>query len=87
MTRPQRPVDSDPMRPAIAIIDDYQHVALQAADWSAVAQQADVRVFTQPWRDEDELVQALAPFDIVVLMRERTPFPARRDRAPAAGSR
>jgi phosphoglycerate dehydrogenase-like enzyme len=68
---------ADPLRPAIAIIDDYQHVALQAADWSAVAQQADVRVFTQPWRDEDELVQALAPFAIVVLMRERTPFPAR----------
>jgi phosphoglycerate dehydrogenase-like enzyme len=65
------------MRPAIAIIDDYQHVALRAADWSAVLQRADVRVFGEPWRDEDELVQALAPFAIVVPMRERTPFPAR----------
>ena len=53
------------MRPAIAIIDDCQRVALQAADWSAVLRQAGVLVFTQPWRHEDDLVQALAPFDMV----------------------
>ena len=61
---------------AIAIIDDYQGVALRAADWSPVAAQADLQVFNRPWRDEDEIARELARFDIVVLMRERTAFPA-----------
>lgn len=64
-------------RSAIAIIDDYQGVALRCADWSPVAARADVTVFTRPWRDEDEIARTLAPFDVVVLMRERTAFPAR----------
>ena len=64
-------------RAKIAIIDDYQGVALTSADWSAVQARADVTVFTRPWRDEDEVARTLAPFDIVVLMRERTAFPAR----------
>src|SRR4051812_43053614 len=65
------------MRKRIAIIDDYQNVALTSADWTAVQARADVTVFTRAWRDEEDLVQALAPFNIVVLMRERTAFPAR----------
>lgn len=62
---------------AVAIIDDYQGVALRCADWSPVTSRAGVTVFTRPWRDEDEIASTLAPFDIVVLMRERTAFPAR----------
>ena len=61
----------------IAVIDDYQEVALGLADWSRVAARADVSVFTRPWRDEDEIAEKLAPFQIVVLVRERTAFPAR----------
>jgi phosphoglycerate dehydrogenase-like enzyme len=64
-------------RPKIAIIDDYQELALALADWSRVEARADITVFTRPWRDEDEIAQMLAPFDIVVLLRERTAFPAR----------
>ncbi|MEO8508148.1 MAG: D-2-hydroxyacid dehydrogenase family protein [Betaproteobacteria bacterium] len=64
-------------RCAIAIIDDYQDVARTVADWSAVAEHADLRVFTRAWRDEDEIARELAPFAIIVLMRERTAFPAR----------
>ncbi len=64
-------------RPKIAIIDDYQELALASADWSRVSARADISVFTRPWRDEDEIAEKLAPFDIVVLLRERTPFPAR----------
>jgi len=64
-------------RPSIAIIDDYQQTALTLADWSAVEARADVTTFHRPWRDEDEIAATLAPFDIIVLMRERTPFPAR----------
>jgi phosphoglycerate dehydrogenase-like enzyme len=62
--------------PAIAILDDYQNVALGAADWRGLEARARIAVFHEPWPSEDALVAALAPFDILVLMRERTPFPA-----------
>ena len=64
-------------RPQIAVLDDYQELARDLADWSAVDARADVTVFTRPWRDEDEIAGKLAPFEVVVLLRERTAFPAR----------
>lgn len=64
-------------RMKIAILDDYQDLALRLADWSAVQARADLTVFRTPWLDEDDLVHKLAPFNAVVLMRERTAFPAR----------
>ena len=62
-----------PMR--IAVLDDYQNVALQMADWSAVTDRADVTVFNDHIADPDELVARLEPFDVVFVMRERTPLP------------
>ena len=64
------------MTPAIAILDDYQKVALASADWSGLRARAALHAFHDPWPDEDALAKALEPFEIVVLMRERTPFPA-----------
>ncbi|MFO1310705.1 MAG: D-2-hydroxyacid dehydrogenase family protein [Burkholderiales bacterium] len=61
----------------IAILDDYQQLALRLADWSTVQARADLTVFGTAWRDEDDLVGKLAPFHAVVLMRERTALPAR----------
>jgi len=58
----------------IGILDDYQNVALSLADWSSL--DADVEVFTAPFGDEDEVVNQLADFDVLVAMRERTRFPA-----------
>ena len=60
----------------VAILDDYQDVALSSADWSPVTGRADVTVFTDHVADEAALVQRLAPFDVIVAMRERTAFPA-----------
>ncbi|WP_448003424.1 D-2-hydroxyacid dehydrogenase family protein [Agromyces bauzanensis] len=57
----------------IAILDDYQGVALDTADWSVLG--ADLEVFREPLGDADAVVAALAGFDVVVAMRERTPFP------------
>ncbi|EHR51595.1 lactate dehydrogenase-like oxidoreductase [Saccharomonospora marina XMU15] len=57
----------------IAILDDYQNVALSLADWDSL--HADIEVFTRHIADRDELVRRLAGFDVVVAMRERTPFP------------
>jgi len=57
-----------------AILDDYQNVALTSADWSKVANDVDITVFDRHLGGPDNVVKALAPFDIVVAMRERTAF-------------
>lgn len=59
----------------IAILDDYQNVARAMADWSPLEDQAEIVVFTEPLGGEDAVAAALAPFEIVAAMRERTPFP------------
>lgn len=59
----------------VAILDDYQNVALSMADWSAVAARADITVFHDHLADSDAVIERLAPFDVVCVMRERTPLP------------
>jgi D-3-phosphoglycerate dehydrogenase len=59
-----------------AILDDYQNVALQMADWSPLADKVEVTVFNAPFADAAAAIAALADFEIVCAMRERTPFPA-----------
>jgi len=60
----------------VAILDDYFNLALQLADWSPLRGRADIRVFTRPLGGEEEAARELAGFEIIVGMRERTPFPA-----------
>src|SRR5579862_7038548 len=62
----------------VAILDDYQQVALASTDWSAVRELAEISVFAQHISRTDALVSALEPYDVVVAMRERTPFDADR---------
>lgn len=62
-------------RVKVAILDDYQNVALSMADWTPVTQRADITVFNDHVTDPDLLVDRLAPFDVVFVMRERTPLP------------
>jgi phosphoglycerate dehydrogenase-like enzyme len=64
-----------------AILDDYQNVALKLGDWASLAQQVEVKVFNEHIADRGKLAAALADFDIVVAMRERTPFDAELIRA------
>jgi phosphoglycerate dehydrogenase-like enzyme len=59
----------------IAILDDYQNVALKMADWSGLAAKAEITVFNDHLADPDALAQRLSPFDILCVMRERTPMP------------
>ena len=59
----------------VAILDDYQSVALQTADWSPVAARAEITVFTDHVAEPDDLVARLEQFDVVMVMRERTPLP------------
>ena len=60
--------------PRIAILDDYQDVATELADWTGLP--GEVTVFTEPFAGADAVVAALAGFDVLVAMRERTRFPA-----------
>lgn len=60
----------------IAVLDDYQGVALEFADWSVLPRDCEVTVFRDTLADQDALVERLLPFEIVCAMRERTPFPA-----------
>ncbi|MFO1189600.1 MAG: D-2-hydroxyacid dehydrogenase family protein [Alphaproteobacteria bacterium] len=58
----------------IAVLDDYQGIALDMADWSALAAEHAITVFRDHLPDEAALAERLRPFDIVCLMRERTPM-------------
>jgi len=60
----------------VAILDDYQGVALSAADWSSLGTSVAVCPFHERIGSEDELAERLRSFDIIVAMRERTPFPS-----------
>ena len=59
----------------VAILDDYQAVAQQMADWSQLPPGINVQFFHDHIADEDALVDQLKNFQVVMGMRERTPFP------------
>src|SRR5882724_4795143 len=59
----------------IAVLDDYQNVALEGADWSVLRDRADIAVFQDHLADPDALIKRLLPFDVVCVMRERSPLP------------
>ena len=58
----------------IAVLDDYQDVALELADWSPLQARASITVFHDHLADADAIVARLQPFEIVCVMRERTPL-------------
>ena len=60
---------------SIAVLDDYQNVALQLADWSKLQAAHKVQVFNKHFGDVDAVAKALQGFEVVCVMRERTPFP------------
>tara|TARA_B100000029_G_scaffold349510_1_gene341860 strand:+ start:2856 stop:3842 length:987 start_codon:yes stop_codon:yes gene_type:complete len=59
----------------LAILDDYQGTAKDLADWSQLPAGTEVQFFQDHIADEDKLVERLKDFDLVMGMRERTPFP------------
>src|SRR5271163_3901091 len=61
-------------RVQVAILDDYQNVASDMADWSQVSARAEITVFNDHLDDPEAVVARLAPFDVVCVMRERTPL-------------
>jgi len=63
------------MKYKIAVLDDYQNAALESADWSGLSGRADITVFQDHLDDTDAVIERLLPFDIICVMRERTPLP------------
>ena len=57
-----------------ALLDDYQRVAVSMADWGSLADHVDVVPFHERLATEDDVVRAIGDCQIVVAMRERTPF-------------
>jgi phosphoglycerate dehydrogenase-like enzyme len=63
------------MTAQVAVLDDYQHVALQSADWSRLDGRAEVHVQHEHQANEADLVASLRDVDVLFAMRERTAFP------------
>src|SRR5580704_959150 len=61
---------------SVAVLDDYQGVAMSIVDWSKVSDRANIAVFKDHLADQNAVAERLAPFDVVCIMRERTPIPA-----------
>lgn len=59
----------------VAVLDDWQGVAREMADWSALEARAEIVFFTETFADEDDAARQLADFDALMPMRERTAFP------------
>ena len=69
---PREPVGVPTVR--VAVIDDFQRVAREYADWSTLGDDVSVEFFHDHLADEDALAERLLPYDVVAIMRERTPF-------------
>ncbi len=59
----------------VAILDDYQNVALAVAEWRSLGPEVTVEAFHERLGGEDALVKRLADFEVIVAMRERTQLP------------
>ena len=65
-------------RPLVAVLDDYQDLARAYGPWERLDGRIELRTHTDHVADEDALIDRLAPCEVVVAMRERTPFPRER---------
>ena len=59
----------------IAVLDDYQNAALKSADWSVLGNRADITTFKDHLTDPEAVIERLLPFDVICVMRERSPLP------------
>lgn len=64
------------MKLRCAVLDDFQSVAAEMANWSTVSDRVELVSFPEHFTEEKELAAAVADFDIIVTLRERIPFPA-----------
>ncbi|WP_321935897.1 D-2-hydroxyacid dehydrogenase family protein [Paraburkholderia sp. J8-2] len=65
---------SSPSPARIAILDDYQNIALDMADWSPLKGRAEITVFNDHVAQTGQVIERFTPFDVLCVMRERTPL-------------
>src|SRR5512143_3488425 len=59
----------------LAILDDAEGVALELADWGSLGPEIQIDVYRDHIKEENILADRLLPYQILVIMRERTRFP------------
>ena len=74
ITWPMKPYVAPPGPLRVGILDDYQDVTREIADWGRLPANVSVTVFND-YALGDNLIRRLMPFDILIVTRERTPFP------------
>ena len=63
----------------VAILDDYQNVSLILGNFEKLKKNFDFHVFNQPFENEDSTIEQLKDFEVLLVMRERTPIDKKRD--------
>ena len=58
----------------VAILDDYQNISQQFIDIEKLSGKYDIKIFSQPFQDEADVLEQLSDFEALLIMRERTPI-------------
>ncbi len=58
----------------VAIIDDYQNVSQQFVDLEKLSGKYEIKIFSEPFKDEADIIDKLSDFEALLIMRERTPI-------------
>ncbi|MDC1114478.1 D-2-hydroxyacid dehydrogenase family protein [Candidatus Pelagibacter sp.] len=58
----------------VAILDDYQNVSQEFVDLKKLSGKYEFKIFSEPFVDEAEAIEQLADFEVLLIMRERTPI-------------
>ena len=58
----------------VAILDDYQNVSQQFVDLEKLSGKYEIKIFSEPFENEDDLIDKLSDFEALLVMRERTPM-------------
>ena len=58
----------------VAILDDYQNVSQEFVDLKKLSGKYEIKIFSTPFKDEEDAIQELKEFEAILIMRERTPI-------------
>ena len=58
----------------VAILDDYQNISQQFVDLKKLSGKYEIKVFSEPFQNEEEAIENLKDFEALLVMRERTPI-------------
>ena len=58
----------------VAILDDYQNVSQEFIDLKKLDSKYEIKVFSEPFKNEEEAIENLKEFEALLIMRERTPI-------------